>query len=131
MTIVRLKGTGTGQVQNYENHLAPILALAWSPDSTKIAFSRSDKTVSIVSLATASITSTLSQASAVTGIAWEPVSGQRLATVASDSTLHIWTLGNSKFTSYNAHSGALTSAAWGGRGLATGSTDAKILLWNI
>ncbi|MDQ2887057.1 MAG: serine/threonine protein kinase [Chloroflexota bacterium] len=131
MTIVPLKASGTSQVQNYENHLEAILSLAWSPDSTKIAFSRSDKTVGVVSLTTASITSTLSLTSAVNGLAWEPVSGERLATVASDGTLHIWTPENNKYTSYDAHAGALTSAAWGGHGLATGSTDAKILIWKV
>jgi WD40 repeat protein len=131
VSIARLKETGTGQAQNYENRLAPILALAWSPDSTTLAFSRADKTVSIFSLATASITSTLSQGSTVNGLAWEAGAGERLATAASDGTLHVWTVASGKYASYNAHSGALTSATWGSRGLATGSIDAKILLWNI
>jgi len=131
VTIARLKGSEAGQIQNYESHLGSVLSLAWSPDSTKLASGGSDKMVRVLSLATASITSTLSHASAVNGLAWEPVSGERLATAASDGTLRIWTPGNNKYTSYDAHAGALTSAAWGGHGLATGSTDAKILIWKV
>jgi eukaryotic-like serine/threonine-protein kinase len=131
VTIARLKGSGAGQIQSYENHLGSVLSLAWSPDSTKLASSGSDKIVRVLSLATSSITSTLSHASAVNGLAWEPVSGERLATAASDGTLRIWRPGNGRYTSYDAHAGALTSAAWGGRGLATGSTNTRILLWNV
>jgi serine/threonine protein kinase len=131
VSIARLKGSGAGQIQSYESHLGPVLSLAWSPDSTKLASSGSDKLVRVLSLTTASITSTLSHTSAVNGLAWEPVSGERLATAASDGSLRIWTPGNNKYTSYDAHAGALTSAAWGGRGLATGSTDAKILIWKL
>jgi eukaryotic-like serine/threonine-protein kinase len=131
VSIAHLKGSGAGQIQNYMNHLGSVLSLAWSPDSTKLASSGSDKTVRVLSLATSSITSTLSQASAVNGLAWEPVSGGRLATAASDGTLRIWRPGNGRYTSYEAHAGALTSAAWGSRGLATGSADAKILIWKV
>ncbi len=131
VTIARLKGSEAGQIQNYESHLGSVLSLAWSPDSTKLASGGSDKMVRVLSLTTASITSTLAHASAVNGLAWEPVLGERLATAASDGTLRIWTPGNNKYTSYDAHAGALTSAAWGGHGLATGSTDAKILIWKL
>jgi eukaryotic-like serine/threonine-protein kinase len=131
VTIARLKGSEAGQIQNYESHLGSVLSLAWSPDSTKLASGGSDKMVRVLSLATASITSTLAHASAVNGLAWETVSGERLATAASDGTLRIWTPGNNKYTSYDAHAGALTSAAWKGHGLATGSTDAKILIWKL
>ncbi|HEV2654285.1 MAG TPA: hypothetical protein VGT82_04975, partial [Ktedonobacteraceae bacterium] len=131
VSIARLEGSGAGQIQSYENHLGLVLSLAWSPDSTKLASGGADKMVRVLSLTTASITSTLSHASAVNGLAWEPVSGERLATAASDGTLRIWTPENNKYTSYDAHAGALTAAAWGGHGLATGSADAKILLWKL
>ncbi len=50
-------------------------------------------------------------ASAVNGIAWEPVTGERLATASSDGALRIWTPGNGRYTGYDGHNGALTSAA--------------------
>jgi len=130
VTIARLRGIGAGQVQGYETHRGAVLSLAWSPDSTKIASSGEDQTVRILSMSTAS-TTTLSHTSIINGMAWEPVTGEHLATAASDGTLRIWMSGNGRYTSYDGHSGALTSAAWGEQGLATGATDAKILLWAL
>ena len=74
---------------------------------------------------------TLPHDGAVNGVAWEPGNTGRLATASSDSSMRIWATDSSSRTTYKGHTGDVTAIAWGPTGLATGSIDTTIIVWNI
>jgi len=45
--------------------------------------------------------------------------------------MQIWTIDANTQTTYKGHTAAVTSITWSNQGLATGSTDKTIIIWNI
>ncbi len=115
----------------YHIHSAPVLALAWSPDSTMLASGSADATAKVWDAVTATVEHTLLHSGPVNGIAWDPASTGRLATACSDNSVNIWDVNSSARTIYSGHGGSVTSVAWGASGLASGSADTDIIIWQV
>jgi len=112
-------------------HTGPALAIAWSPDSGKLASGSSDKTARVWDVATGQSIHLLPHEGAVTGVAWEPTSVARLASGCTDKNVSIWDVDSSARTIYGGHWDAVTSVSWGQQGLASGSADQDIIIWQV
>jgi serine/threonine-protein kinase len=115
-------------------HKGSIRALAWSPDSTQLASGGIDKTIQVLDIAAQRVVHTLVCSSIVNDIAWRPQEGQRareLAGALANGGMYTWTPDNNMHATYKAHTEAVTSISWGQQGLATGSADKTIIIWNI
>jgi len=73
-----------------EGHTAPVRALAWSPDGTRLASAALDGTARVWDPATGAALVTLSgHADWVMGVAWS-ADGARLVTGSTDGTVRLW-----------------------------------------
>ncbi len=115
--------------QYYTGHHGPVIALAWSKDSALLATGSTDKTASIWDVASTQTIKTLPHPGSVTGVAWDPHALTRLATSCSDKSVSLWDVNNSTRTIYSGHTDAVTAIAWGANGLASGSADQTIIIW--
>jgi len=112
-------------------HSKPVLTLAWSPDSTMLASGSADATAKVWDAATATVKHTLLHSNSVNGVAWDPAGTGRLATACSDNSVNIWDVNSSARTTYSGHRSSVTSVAWGASGLASGSADTDIIIWQV
>jgi serine/threonine protein kinase len=112
-------------------HSKPVLALAWSPNSTMLASGSADATAKVWDAATATVKHTLLHSNSVNGVAWDPAGTGRLATACSDNSVNIWDVNSSARTTYSGHGSSVTSVAWGASGLASGSADTDIIIWQV
>lgn len=112
-------------------HTAAVLSLAWSPDSAMLASGSADTTAKVWDATTEHVEHLLPHSGAVNGIAWESTGPGRLATACSDGSVNIWDVNSSARTIYSGHGGAVTSLAWGLYGLASGSADNDIIVWQV
>jgi eukaryotic-like serine/threonine-protein kinase len=134
-------GTASGQVviisietfkyANYRRHKGPVLALAWSQDSTMLASGGTDTTAQVWDPTTGATLHNLPHNGAVNGIAWEPGNTSRLASASADNKVRVWDIDSGDYKVYTGHRGAATSVAWGSNGLATGSADTDIIVWRV
>jgi len=122
---------GTLKYTFYHRHIGPVLALAWSQDGTMLASGGADTTAQVWDPISGTILHTLFHGGAVNGLAWEPGNTNRLATASADSKMRIWDVNSGAKKVYSGHGGAVTSVAWSLNGLATGSTDTDIIVWNV
>ena len=116
-------------VVTYHAHVEPVLALAWSPDSSMLASGSGDKTAKVWEVVTGHIARTWMHGGAVNGVVWEPTGTGRLATASSDGKVNIWDVNSSARIVYSGQGGAVTSVDWGLSGLASGSADTTIVVW--
>lgn len=80
---------------SYHGHRGSVLAIAWSPDSTRIASAGEDKSIQIWSATTGrTLLKYYGHSGSVGTIAWSP-DGTRIASV-SGKTIHVWWVGNKK-----------------------------------
>jgi WD40 repeat protein len=115
----------------YHRHIGPVLALAWSQDGTTLASGGADTTARVWDPMSGAVLRTLPHGGAVNGVAWEPGNTDRLATASADSEMRVWDVKSGDRKVYSGHWGAVTSVAWSLNGLATGSTDTDIIVWNV
>jgi eukaryotic-like serine/threonine-protein kinase len=115
----------------YTGHTGPVLALAWSIDSAMLASGSADTTTRVWDVATGQTVHTLPHKAAVTGVSWEPATVARLATGCTDRHVSIWHVDSSARTIYSGHRDAVTSVSWGPLGLASGSVDHDIIIWQV
>jgi WD40 repeat protein len=128
---VVIVNTVTFKYTFYRRHTGPVLALAWSQDSTMLASGGTDTLAQVWDPATGSTLHSLPHGGAVNGIAWEPGNTSRLATASADSKVRVWDINSGDYKVYTGHGGAATSAAWGINGLATGSANTDIIVWQV
>ena len=121
----------TFKYANYRRHTGPVLALAWFQDSTMLASGGTDTTAQVWDPMTGATLHNLPHNGAVNGIAWEPGNTSRLATASADSKVRVWDINSGDYKAYTGHRDAATSAAWGINGLATGSADTDIIVWQV
>lgn len=130
VAITRLQETPR-RVTIHHMHTAAVLSLAWSPDNTMLASGSADASAKVWDTTTEHVEHLLPHNGAVNGIAWESIATGRLATACSDGSVNIWDVNSSARTSYSGHGGAVTSVAWGSNGLASGSADNNIIVWQV
>lgn len=111
------------------SHSGAVLAVAWSPDSTQLASGGVDAVAQVIDVLTDHRIHSLPHDGPVNGIAWEPANTGRLATASADGNVRIWDVNSSTRTVYGGHGGPVTSVAWGANGLASGSADTTIIIW--
>ncbi len=131
IAIVSLREAPHNVIKYLIGHTGPALAVAWSPDSTKLASGSSDMTAHVWDVATGQTIHLLPHEGAVTGVAWEPTSVPRLATGCTDKNVRIWDVDSSARTIYSGHGDAVTAVSWGAQGLASGSADQDIIIWQV
>ncbi|HLH61622.1 MAG TPA: hypothetical protein VKV20_08065 [Ktedonobacteraceae bacterium] len=120
--------SGYGLLPNFS-----VLALAWSPDGTRIAWTCGDKTIRIWEATTGQPLSTWKVRSPwVSNLSWSPDS-QYLALANSDHTAQVWHAQTGKaVVTYHGHHDSVRDIAWSpdGSRLATASNDTTVQLWD-
>ena len=128
IAVTTMRGTHKTN-QYYSGHRGPVIALAWSKDSALLATGSTDKAARIWEVASTQTVNTLPHQGSVTGVAWDPNSVARLATGCSDKSVSLWDVNSNTRTVYSGHTDAVTSISWGANGLASGSADQTIIIW--
>ena len=74
----------------YHGHAERVSAVAWSPDTTRIASGSWDKTVQVWDASTGNTLFTYqNHTGRVETVAWSP-DGKRIASGSRDGTVHVW-----------------------------------------
>ncbi len=67
----------------------------------------------------------------VTAVAWDPVgANNRLVSASMDGTAKVWNVGTGLVATLTGHTAAVGTADWGANGIATGSDDGTVRLWD-
>src|SRR6266705_638316 len=96
-----------------------------------LASGSADTTAKVWDVTTDHVEHLLPHRGAVNGVSWERAGTGRLATASSDGSVNIWDVNSSARTIYSGHGGAVMSVAWGLNGLASGSADKNIIVWQV
>ncbi len=112
-------------------HTGAVTALAWSSDGTQLASGGPDQLLQIVDAHTWELKATFQQVSAINGIAWKPGISPLLVTALADATICLYNVATSTSQIYQGHSGPVTAIAWSSGGLATGSSDKSVIIWDL
>ncbi len=115
-------------------HNALITALAWSPDSKRIASASMDNTVLIYDVASQkNLVIYRGHTAAVTAVAWSP-DGKYIASAGADKTIQIWDAANGKrMLTLSGHTGTVMAVAWSSdnRRVVSGSEDGTVRIWDV
>ncbi len=108
------------------------LALAWSPDSTRIASGGSDATVQIRDAATGQLLRIYSgHTHLILSISWSP-DGRYLASGDSEASIKVWeTSTGSLLTTYRGHRSSVLDLAWSPNNtcIVSGGEDGTVRIW--
>lgn len=109
-------------------------AVAWSPDSRRIATGSNDKTVRIWNVDGSGESIIYRRhTNGIFALAWSP-DGKRIASASSDQTMHVWNAdGSGEPIVFRGHEAAVRVVAWhpDGKRLFTGAINKTIGIWNI
>jgi WD40 repeat protein len=88
--VVQVWDAATGKIlSTYWNHARTVTAVAWSPDSTRLASGSEDLTVQVWDAATSDLFLTYDHSKSVTAVAWSSDS-TRIASASADKTVQVW-----------------------------------------
>ena len=118
----------------YHRHTGWVTALAWSPDSARIASGSCDTTVHIWEAANGKTLLTYRQhTQPVKAICWSPSGGQ-IASGSWDATVRVWDAitGETLHPLLFRHDAQVEAVAWSpdGRFIASGGVDGRIHVWS-
>lgn len=110
-------------------------AIAWSPDSRRIALGGQDRSVQVRGATTGASTLVYKEhTGSITAIAWS-LAGAQIASAALDRTVHVWNaLTGQRIATYDSHKGMISALAWSPDGSMVASTcsgnDNSIHIWS-
>ena len=114
-------------------HADRVMAVAWSPDGTRVATASADRTARMWDARTGQATGApLQHANWVMAVAWSP-DGTRVATASGDGTAQVWDARTARAVGTPLkHAGPLMDVAWSPDGLrvATASDDGTARVWD-
>lgn len=125
------KSVGT-MLYTYRGHSGRVNAVAWSPDSKKIASGGDDKTVQVWEAITGDKAIICSgHSKQVNAVAWSP-NGQRIVSGSSDGAMQVWDATGNKIVTYRGHAKGVNAAAWSpnGQAVASGGDDKEVHIWD-
>ncbi len=126
----RLLSIGT-LIYTYRRHPVTVLAVAWSPDSKRIASGSRDRTVQVWNASNGDMQFHLDHGRDVETVAWSP-DGNRIASGSDDQTACVWDASNSNKISVFQHVGTVEAVAWSpdSKLIASGSDDTTVQVGN-
>jgi WD40 repeat protein len=119
----------------YRRNTGNVRAVAWSPESTRIASGNDDRTVQVWVADDGSNSFTYSRhTSAVLTVSWSP-DGSRIASAGDDGNVQVWDASTDRTVlTYRGHVGdTVVGVSWspdGTRIVSAGSGGSKIQVWN-
>ncbi|MDQ2904317.1 MAG: WD40 repeat domain-containing serine/threonine-protein kinase [Chloroflexota bacterium] len=118
----------------YREHLRAVNALAWSPDSKRIASGASDGQIHIWNAHTGDRFFTCKgHKGPVYTVAWS-LDGKRIASGSRDGTVRIWDAADGReILSYGGHTSYVHAVAWSPDGvrIASASSDKTVQVWEV
>jgi WD40 repeat protein len=145
--ILSIWETATGDLLFETNDVIEVAALAWSPDSTRLAFGNVASlgldrvgniifapTIQVVDLSTEEIVTAIEgEIGVVKAMSWSP-DGQLIATDSLDGIVILWDIeSGTPITHIEGHNDEITSIKWSpdGRLLASASRDGTAKVWDV
>jgi WD40 repeat protein len=118
----------------FSGYDGPINALAWSPDSKRIAIVASDHSIRVRDIYfNTEFTIGESWSKMKNTIAWSPTNKQIIAIGGNDKAVCVWNTSTKKQYVYYGHSGYVMTVAWSPDGscLASGSVDRTLQVFAV
>jgi eukaryotic-like serine/threonine-protein kinase len=116
----------------YRGHSDTVVAVAWSPNSTRIASGSDDHTVQVWNAADGSNVYTYrGHSGAVRALAWSRDS-TRIASASVDKTVQVWNAADgSNIYTYHGHTDIVNAVTWSpdGTRIASASSDKTVQVW--
>jgi len=117
----------------YRGHSRRVLALAWSPDGTRIASASDDETVQVWDVSTGNeVVTYRGHSSWVKAVAWSP-DGKFIVSAGADTTVQVWNAITGRNTLiYRGHPRIVATVAWSpdGKHIASGGYDQTVQIWD-
>lgn len=120
--------------KTFSGYDGPINALAWSPDSKRIAIVTSDHHIRVRDIhLNTEFTIGESWSKMKNTIAWSPTNKQIIAIGGNDKAVRVWNTSTKKQYVYYGHSGYVMTVAWSpdGSRLASGSVDRTLQVFAV
>jgi serine/threonine protein kinase len=116
----------------YQGHVAPVSALAWSPDGTRIVSAGVDKTVQVWDVISGKCISVYyDHVAPVSAVTWSPDSSY-IASGSLDKMVRVWNVASGKDCYvYYGHLAPVSAVTWSpdGTHIASGSWDKTVQVW--
>jgi WD40 repeat protein len=116
----------------FTNYQEPINALAWSPDSKRIATVSGDHQLRVRHIRFyTEVTIGEPSSTKKNAIAWSPTNKQVIAIGENDKTVCLWNTSTKKQNVYQGHNSSVMTVAWSpdGSRIASGSVDRTLQVW--